>query len=147
MLITGMPLVMWSVDWKSNVHEKGRVSSWKSRPDGRATCFDFIILSWLLSFPEWRYRPQFPSISRRPTSLSTLPLPRVINFKFPLQPPQNYITSHGIRTLLLIAYSDEKWLYSTTDSLYLTHTFLLKSLGGCTFWTWKWKCWLIFVTK
>ena len=111
MLITGMPLVMWSVDWKSNVHEKGRVSSWKSRPDGRATCFDFIILSWLLSFPEWRYRPQFPSISRRPTSLSTLPLPRVIISSFPCSLPRTISLHTVLRTLLWIAYSDERWLY------------------------------------
>ena len=35
-------------------------------------------------------------------------------------------------TLWRTCFSDERWLY------YLTHTFLIKRLGECTFWTWGW---------
>ena len=52
----------------------------------------------------------------------TLSLPRVINFKFLLQPHQNYyITQYG--ELRFIAHSDERWLYSqflTTSLLHLS---------------------------
>ena len=37
------------------------------------------------------------------------------------------------RTWLFIAYSDERW--SSTNSHYLTYTFLFKRLGECTFLT------------
>ena len=42
------------------------------------------------------------------------------------------------RTRLFIASSDERGLYST-NSHYLSYTFLLKGLQECTFWAWQWK--------
>ena len=57
---------------------------------------------------------------------STLSLPSVINVKFPLQPHQKYdITAE--RTWLFIAYADGNM--RTTNSHYLTYTFLFRKVG------------------
>ena len=67
----------------------------------------------------------------------TLSLPRVINFKFRLQPHlKYYITQceeHGFSQLTQM--KDEY----TTNSHYLTHTFLFERLGECTFRIWEWR--------
>ena len=40
---------------------------------------------------------------------------------------------------LFIAYSEETKMIMTTNSYYLTYTFLFERLGKCTFWTWEWN--------
>ena len=62
-------------------------------------------------------------------------LPRVINFKFPLQ-------RHTVwRAWLFVDYSDERWFYYQFPLLYLlTHFFRLEE---CTFWTWERKGYLL----
>ena len=57
----------------------------------------------------------------------TLSLPRMINFKFLLQPQRKYNMT-AWRTWLFIAYSDERWLYYQF-LLYLAHTFLYEKVG------------------
>ena len=61
----------------------------------------------------------------------TLSLPRVIKFKFPLQPHQK----HFITQYEKLGFS---WLTEMKDDYatnfrYLTHTLLLKRLGECSF--------------
>ena len=43
-------------------------------------------------------------------------------------------------TWLFIACSDKRWLYYTI-SHYLAYTFLLKRLGECTCYHWRWRTW------
>ena len=63
----------------------------------------------------------------RSLSRPTLPLPRVINFKFPLQPRQEYyITQYeGLGFSSLTQMKDDY----TTNSHYLIYTFLFKLVG------------------
>ena len=67
----------------------------------------------------------------------TFPLPRVINLKFPLLPHQKfYITQYGERGS--IANTQQMKDYYTTNSHYLTYTFLFELFWECNFWTWEW---------
>ena len=50
--------------------------------------------------------------------------PRVINVKFPLQPDQKYNITQNELSRMKDDY--------TTNSHYLTYTFLFKGLGECT---------------
>ena len=68
----------------------------------------------------------------------TLSLPRVINFKFPLQPQARNITSQSMENLAFYSLLRRKMILST-KSHYLTYTILFNKLGGCTFWTCEWK--------
>ena len=70
------------------------------------------------------------------TQVLTLSLPRVINFKFLLQPHRNYYIRVW-RTWLYIAYSDERWLYCQFSLPYL-HNFFLKGWENVIIWTWEW---------
>ena len=74
---------------------------------------------WSFSFP-WRFTLSEWSISNFPCSLTT------------------NITSHSMKDLAF--HSLLRWkMITTTNSHYLTYTFLLKWLGECTFWAWEWK--------
>ena len=59
----------------------------------------------------------------------------LMNFRFPLQCHQKYfhhsedLAFHGLHI------TDDY----TTNSHYITYSFLYKRLGECTSWTWKWK--------
>ena len=81
-----------------------------------------------------RQKPFTQSISRCKLTLSLL---RVINIKFPLQPPRN-ITSHSMENLTF--HSLFRWemiiLQILTASLI---QLLLKRLRECTFWAQEWK--------
>ena len=69
--------------------------------------------------------------------LLTLSLPRVINFKFPLQLHQKYnITQYEELDFPSLALMKDDY---TTNSHSITYTFLFKSLGEFTFGTWDWK--------
>ena len=63
--------------------------------------------------------------------------PRVINFKCPLQPHQEYNTTQ-YEELGFSSLTQMKDDY-TTNSRNITYTFLFKRLGEYTFWTWEWK--------
>ena len=56
---------------------------------------------------------------------------------FPFRLTRN-ITSHSMKNLAFYSLLQMKDDY-TTNSHYLTYTFLFKRLGGSTFWTWEWK--------
>ena len=59
-------------------------------------------------------------------------LPRVINFKFLLQPHQkDYITQYGELGFSQLTQMKDDY---TINSHYFSCTFLLKRLGECTFW-------------
>ena len=60
-----------------------------------------------------------------------LSLPRMTNFKFPLQPHQKYNMKN------LASYLTQMKDDYSTNSHYLTYTFIVKRLGECTFWTWE----------
>ena len=66
-----------------------------------------------------------------------LSLPRMINFKFSLQPHQKYYIRQSEELCLshLTQMKDDYTIYSH----YLTYAFLFQRLGECTFWTWGWK--------
>ena len=69
--------------------------------------------------------------------LLTLSLPRVINFKFLLQPHQN-ITSHSVKNLAF--YCSLRWNMIRLPILIISLIhYSLGRLGECTFWTWEWK--------
>ena len=65
-------------------------------------------------------------------------LPRVINFKFPLQPHQKYNTTQYGEIAFHSLLDQMKGAYTAT-SHYLGYTSLCKRLRECTFWTWEWK--------
>ena len=58
---------------------------------------------------------------RRTSTSLTLSLPRVIKFKFPLQPHQKHSRHIVLRTWLFIAYSDGRWLYYQFSAISLIH--------------------------
>ena len=61
----------------------------------------------------------------------TLSLPRVINFKFLLQPHQEYyITKYGELDFSKVIQMKDDY---TTNSHYLTHTFLFRKIGRMYF--------------
>ena len=66
-------------------------------------------------------------------AILTLSLPRMINFKFLLQPHHKCYTTQ-YQELGFSSLTQMKDDY-TINSHYLTYTFLFKRLGECTFWT------------
>ena len=84
-------------------------SAFSWRQQGIRNCHCQILLNvGLICFPSGRPQSKYKTgIASRNLTLS---LPRVVNFKLPLQPHQKYRSHHTAwRTLLSIAYSDERW--------------------------------------
>ena len=82
--------------------------------------------------------PQLPStplyslaVKMRLLNEVTLPLPRVINFKFLLQPHKKYyITQYGELGFSQVTQMNHDFF---TNSHYFTYTFRFKRLGECNF--------------
>ena len=72
-------------------------------------------------------------------SVKILPLPRVINFKFLLQPHQKYyITYCSMENVVFHSLLRCKIITLPIVTTPLIHLYS-KMLGECTFWAWEWK--------
>ena len=79
-------------------------------------------MHWNLKYGTWHHK-----------KVLTLSLPRMINFKFLLQPHHKCYTTQ-YQELGFPSLTQMKDDY-TVNSHYLTYTFLFKRLGECPFWT------------